>query len=430
MNAYYKILILLYTLFLNCILIAGDANFSSVTRAKTLSLNGMFFAGADGLQPVLGNPSMLSLLNSRGIEVYVVDYIGQYEFENTHNKVSRSFLDDDFSFGGGVFWNFSPSFTAALSIQRAADYNVNWPFANFFNADSLSSLLTFNFFNELSIDAASMSFAYSFDNVSLGASANFYYVEHNTSFPRSNDRWTQGQGQAGYQFNYSQEGYSFGFNLGASFQLNDQLRIGVMGKSGYKTDLKGSASGSMFAVLDSTASVVNLASTFEMPWEFGGGVVYKMNEDIIVNLDLKYSLWGSIQKSFDLTFDNSVWQQNLSSVDSLTGINASSFNFSFDNTIDAGLGLEYKTSDLVLRTGYRFSQSPNSDFTYNLLFPSVNQHWISLGIGYQDERLFIDASVAYAFSISKEVSSPTARNLSGTYSSTVVLPVVTLRYSL
>ncbi|MDO8550763.1 MAG: outer membrane protein transport protein [Ignavibacteria bacterium] len=425
-----SILIFLLIFLLNTFIIAGDANFNSASRAKTLSLNGLYFAGADGLQPVLGNPSTLSLLNSRGIEFFIIDHIGQHKFENLQNNLFQSFQDDDFSFGGGAYWSFSHSFTAALSYQRAIDYKVSWPFTNLFSNDSSSSLLAFDFYNQITIDAASASFAFKFDQVSVGGSANFYYVAQHTSFPRSNERWNQGSGLAAYQFNYNLDGYSFGFNLGASFQVIDQIGAGIMTRSGYKVDLEGTAESSMFAQLDSSSSLVNLSGNFEMPWVFGGGIVYEWTDDLIINLDMQYNLWNGIQKTFDFTFDNSSWQQNLSSIDSLTTITAASFTLSFDNSIDAGLGIEYKTSDLVLRTGYRFSQSPNTDDTYNMLFPSVDQHWVSIGIGYQKENLLIDAAIAYAFGIAKEVMKPGIRNLSGSYSSTMIMPNVTIRYLL
>jgi long-subunit fatty acid transport protein len=65
-----------------------------------------------------------------------------------------------------------------------------------------------------------------------------------------------------------------------------------------------------------------------------------------------------------------------------------------------------------------------------MLFSSVDQHWVSLGIGYQDENLLIDAVVAYAFGISTDVINSEFRNLTGNYSSTVVLPAITFRYLL
>lgn len=425
----HPIIILLILLF-NFSLIAGDANFSTVSRAKTLSLNGLYFAGNDGFQCVLGNPSMLSFLNSNGLEVYVTDNTGRQEFENQEGDVYKSFSNNDFSLGGGLYWTFSESFAAALSYQRAFDFNVDWPYAKFFSNDSTSSLLAFDFFNKITIDAASVSFAFKFDQLSVGASVNYYYVEEHTKFPRSNERWDQGLGLAGYEFGYNQDGHSFGFNVGASLQLNDQLRFGMMTRSSFKTDLSGTAVSNMFAQIDSTASTVDLSGTFEMPWVVGGGLVYDWTDNLTVNFDLEYNLWSGIQKSFDLSFDNSIWRQNLSAVDSLTGINATSFNLSFENSLDAGVGIEYKTSNLHLRTGYRFSQSPITDEAYTMLFPTVDKHWISLGIGYRDENLLIDLTVAYAFGVSREVSNASIKNLSGRYKSSSVLPAITIKYLL
>ncbi len=430
MKLFTSILIFLQIFLLSTVIFAGETNFTMASRAKTLSLNGLYFAGTDGLQSILGNPSMLSQLSSKGIELFIVDHIGQHEYENLQGDLFKSFQDDDFSFGGGIFWALSPAFTAALSYQRAIDYKVNWPFANLFSTDSSSSLLAFDFYNQITVDAASASFASSINQFSIGASANFYFIEQHTAFPRSNERWNQGLGLAGYQFNYNQDGYSFGFNLGASLQINNRFRVGVMTRSGFKADLEGTAESNMFAQLDSASSSVDLSGTFELPWIFGAGLNYEWTENLRINLDVQYSLWNGIQKTFDLTFENATWQQNLSSRDSLTDINSSSFNFYFKNSIDAGLGVEFSTSDLVLRGGYRFSQSPNSDNTYNLFFPSVDQHYISFGIGYRDESLIVDASLAYVFGLSKEVIKPVMRNSSGNYSSTLILPNITFRYLL
>jgi len=430
MKTKYFILIPLFILSLNINLIAGDPGFSSSARAKTVALNGMYFTGMDGLQPVLGNPSVLALLNSGGVEMYIANHIGQHEFKNTRNEMYKSFNDDDYSFGGGIFWSFSPLFTAALSYQRATDYHVNWPYTNLFSLDSISALIAFDFFNEITIDAATVSTGIGFENFSFGASIHYYFVEHILSFPKTNERWNQGLGQAAYQLSYNQDGNAFGFNLGVSYQANDQLRFGVFAKSGFKADLDGTASGNLLRDLDSTASLVNINSSLEMPWEFGGGILYELNEDLKLNFDIKYSLWGSIEKSIAIDFENPVWQQRLSSIDSLTGINASNLNLSYDNSFDAGVGLEYYTSNLILRTGYHFSQSPNTDATYNMLFPSVDQHIISIGIGYRDKNLIIDAAVAYAFGVEREVTGAAVKNSSGRYSSSMVLPAVTLRYLL
>ena len=422
-------LLIIFLVIVNYSVIAGDTNFSTISRAKTLSLNGLYFAGTDGLQSVLGNPAMLSHLNSKQLEFFVTDNIGQYKYENLKNNLFESYQDDDFSFGGGIFWSFSPSLTAALSYQRAIDYKISWPFVNLFKTDSASSLLAFDYYNQITIDAASASVAIGFNNFSVGASINLYYAEQHSAFPRSNEMWKQGVGLAGYQINYNQDGYSFGFNIGAALQISEKLRAGIMTKSGFSVDLDGSAETRMFSDLDSISSAVNLSGTFEIPWVLGAGLVYDWTDDLTINIDLQYSLWDGIQKTFDFTFDNSKWQQNLSSVDSLTAITSSSFTLALKNSIDAGIGVQYKTSNVILRAGYRYSQSPNADITYNMLFPAVDQHIISAGVEYRMEKLIADVGLAYSFGVTRNINKESSL-LAGKYSSDTYTPSVTLRYEL
>jgi long-subunit fatty acid transport protein len=207
------------------------------------------------------------------------------------------------------------------------------------------------------------------------------------------------------------------------------MQIGVMARSGYLADLSGTAQSRYFADLDSAASEVDLSSKFEIPWVFGGGLVYKLSESLTINADLQYSMWSNTQESMDFDFNNSIWQNNLPSNDSLSGIRADKFILDFNNTIDAGIGLNLKLSDLDLRFGYRFSQSPNSESTYSYLFPAVDQHRISIGLGYVDENLSADLSVAYAFGTEKEING-TTKGFNGKYNGSLVIPVLTIRYSL
>jgi len=430
MKFYFTILIIYLTV-ISCInSFAGDTNLSAVTKAKTLSLNGLYFAGTDGIQSVLGNPSMLSYLNSGGIEVFVFDQFGQHKFENLQDEIYKSLNNDEFNFGGGIYWTFSQSFTAALSYQRSLDYKIDWPFLKFFSNDSTSSILGFIYSNELTIDAASASFAFKLNNFSVGGAAHLYYVENYVAFPRSNERWNDGLGLAAYQFNYNQDGYSYGFNLGASMQVDEKFRIGLMASSGFSTHLEGSASSIMFSQLDSASSIVKLSSTVEIPWIFGGGLFYDFTDYVKLNFDVQYNLWSGIQKTFDFSFNDQLWQQKLSMVDSLTGLKGSSFTLEFNNSLDIGVGMEYKIANVFLRTGYRFLQSPNSEASYNMIFPSVDRHRISIGISYQDNDFIFDAAVCYTIGVSKDVKRTAVQNTRGSYSSSMVTPAITIKYLL
>ncbi|MEO8399949.1 MAG: hypothetical protein ABI550_09080, partial [Ignavibacteriaceae bacterium] len=66
-----------------CPSFAGDTNFNSIFGTRTFSLNGLYFAGVDGLSNVLSNPAGLSFLNKKGIELSVSDQISSHQFESS-----------------------------------------------------------------------------------------------------------------------------------------------------------------------------------------------------------------------------------------------------------------------------------------------------------------------------------------------------------
>ncbi len=410
---------------------AGGADLNTVSRAKTSSLNGLYFAGGDGLNSVLGNPAGLIKSSNGYLELSIADLIGQQKFEGDTQGLHKSYEDDHFALGTGLAWSFSRDFILGLSYQRAINYNVDWPFVAYQSTDTTSSISSLNLYNRFKVNSASISGAVRFDQLTIGITASAYQVKLETAFPLENRFWydSSSTGLAAYQFNYNEDAWTYGFGLGLLYEVSPDLQIGVMARSGYSADLTGKAQSNYFADLDSAASETDLSSKFEIPWVFGGGLVYKLSENLTINADLQYSMWSNIQQAMDFDFNNSTWQNNIPLKDSLSGIRANKFILDFQNTIDAGFGVDLHLTEIDLRFGYRFSQSPNSESTYSYLFPSVNQHRVSLGLGYVDENLSFDLSVAYAFGMDKKISN-SANGFNGKYNSSLVIPTLTMRYSL
>lgn len=411
---------------------AGGADLNVIPGAKTLALDGLYFAGGNGLNSVLGNPAGLIKISNKYLELNIADIIGQQKFEGDTKGLHKSYKDDHFALGGGLAWSFSPNFIMALSYQRAINYNVNWPFIALQKSDSAFSVSAFELHNRIMVNAASVSGAIRFNKITLGVSLSAYQLEQETAFPRENPLWydSVSVGLASYQFQYKEDAWTFGFGAGILFEVSNNLQVGIMARSGYSADLSGTAQSNMFGDIDSvTVSKVNLSSKYEIPWVFGAGLVFNLQENLKINIDLQYSLWGSTQKSINYSFNNPVWQNGLSDYDSLTGLRGDKLILDYNNSIDAGIGLDYLLDNINLRAGYRFSQSPNSSSTYSYLFPSVNQNWITIGLGYSDENFTADLGLAYAFGVNKNITG-TKTNFDGTYDSNLVLPTITIRYTL
>jgi long-subunit fatty acid transport protein len=424
----YNLLSIIFFLSVTVSCFAGGSEIFPLNGAKTLSLNGLYFAGSDGVVNSVTNPASLIFVENYGIEFSINDRLSENQFNRYNNTLFRSFRNDEYIINGGVYFSITKNIKVGVSYQPSIKYNVEWPYANFFSKDSLSSLLVFDFFNRLTIEAFAPSAAFRFGNFTVGVAPIAYRIKSSLAFPRSNAAWGNFN-SAGYQFEYDQEGWAYGFSLGVISQINPELRFALSVRSGYSSNLKGSAVSSMFSDLYSASSKVNLTSKLEIPWIFGVGALYTLSPELTLNLDGQYSLWGSVQKSMNLSFDNAVWQGNLSTVDQLTGITGSSFNLTYKNTIDIGVGLEYiPEGDLSYRFGYKYSQSPNQQETYNMLFPSGDQHWFSAGFGLREENFLLDGTVSYAIGFSKSITNGVVNNINGKYSYNVIIPSVTLKY--
>jgi opacity protein-like surface antigen len=411
-------------------ILAGGLNLKPAMGTRTLSLDGLYFAGVDGVASTIVNPAGLGFLTGKQINLSVIDRIGQEKFDNSIKGPFLSFNDDIYSFGGGIYLNFSEGFTGAVSYGRIVDYEVDWPYALFRKSDTLSAVHAFDMFNRIYVDAITPALSIKLGNIFLGLSGNGYHIKQEVAFPRGNDLWFQGLGEAAYQIDYSQDAWAFGVTFGIIVNFSNNLKAGLTVRSGYKADMKGTAKSNLLGDIDSVSSFTDVSSNFEMPWEIGAGINYNLSENLCLNIDFAYNLYGSIQKDETFNLNNSTWQNRLSGVDSLTGLNPQSFPLQYNNSIEAGIGIEYSApGGLTYSAGYRYSQSPNADVTYSMLSPQVDQHWFSIGINYIDENIIIDASIAYSLGLSKQIIS-TVPNLTGKYSSNIFVPSITLHYIL
>lgn len=427
MKKIFTVIFLVLVLGLTCSINAGDVSLRSISQAKSSSLNGLYIAGIDEMNNVLNNVAGLAHLNSRFVELSLVDLIGQSELDNPTNGLYRSFQQDNVALSAGIIYPLSEKIVIALSYQRAYDYDVNWPFAVLTSTDSSSVLQTFDLFNNISVDAILPSVSFRFGSLSVGASVNIFNVKYESAFPITNFEWNDTLGLPAYQMEYDMDAWSFGFNAGLMYDVSEDLRLGAFVRSSFSADLKGSVKSELLSSIDSVSAESEVTTTLEYPWILGAGLLYKFSAEWIVNLDFQYSLFGSSSESLVMNYSDPGWSTKNFQTDPLTGVNPSNILLAFEDAFDAGVGLEYMFTDWSLRSGYRFSQSQNNDASYNFLFPTVDQHWISLGLGYNDSIYFVDLTAAYAFGADTEIIS--IPSVSGNYDSQTINVSFTLKYA-
>lgn len=434
-----KIFLLIGILLISQKSFSGDANFKSYFGARTLALNGMYIAGVDGLTSNLNNPSSITYMDGSGIDVAFFAKIGEYTYYNPENGAYTSYREENPRVAFGGFWDISEKATISLGYFPVIDYQIDWPYAMLVGNDLNQVILTFEMFNKISVDAISFTIGYDLGTLALGLALNAYQIRHQMAFPIATPDWDSNSIVRGaYQFNYDQDAWTFGVNLGVSWNLSSKVKIGALIRSGYQADLSGTATSNMFydiAIADTNFSgtpppaEVSMKSTVEFPWIIGVGMLYDLRENLHLNIDFLYSLWGGVQNNMTMEFDDQIWNDGLAERDSVTGIQASTLNFPAENSIEIGIGIEYYTSpDLVLRAGYRFSQTSNKPETYNLAFPTVSQHWVSAGIGFEEENYQINLSAAYAFGVEENVQQTENEYWYGQYNGNTFIPALSLIY--
>lgn len=406
---------------------AGGTETFHLTGSKTLSLNGLYFAGADGIIKSLNNPAGLMNYYPTGAEFSVLNRLAQNRFESSGKGLFKSFRNDEILYGGGVFWGLSENFKLAAAYQPDINYNIEWPFARNFSADTISSLLVFDYYNRIKSDAISLSAAYRTGKFSFGISPVLYRVTFNSAFPLVNPGWPDNK-NAAYQVENSLEGWAFGFVAGVIGDLNPDLKVGLSVKSAYKADIEGTGKSKFFSDILSAASESEIKTSIESPWILGLGTLYSLGGKWNINFDIRYSMWGSVPEMLKIEYSQPGWSEPMSIQDPLSGITGSSINSNFRNAIDLGLGIEFLSSETFsYRFSYRFSQSHNEDEGYSMFFPTVDQHWLSLGFGLHDEFIILDAAIAYGIGPVVNIGQ-NGKNTAGEYGYGVVIPVISLKY--
>jgi len=406
----------------------GGTDYNPFAGSKTLALNGMYYAGTDNAFSF--NPSAIIDLEGFNISLSVIDKIGQQEFASPLNGLRRSYSEDKFNFSGALSWKYN-ALALALSYYPVVDFHVSWPYTVLRERNNTKTVRAFDLLSSTQITVISPSAAYDLGFLTIGLSANIYMMKFKSDFPIMNESWFSGTGELGYQFRYEEDGMGYGGTIGALMQLGDDLRLGAMVKTPVKIDLSGTGISNMFAELDSAATETDLGGTFEIPLTIGGGVLFNLSPALTLNADASYLFWGSTEKVFDYEIQNNAWTNRLNNTDAITGINAETITLNLENSFSAGIGIEYLPGGAVhYRAGYRYSKSPYSAETYNMLLPAVDTHDFSFGIGYFEEKYSIDLTLLYSAGLSKSISNTTVPVNSGKYKSRTVVPALTLSYKL
>jgi len=167
---------------------------------------------------------------------------------------------------------------------------------------------------------------------------------------------------------------TWGWNIGAMFQVTPTTRLGVSYRSKLDHELGGD--------LEVGATKTNVTADLETPDNFSLALSQKFGADLEILADATWTGWSSVKQ--------------LTAVNDATGRPAASVLFNYENTWRFGLGGKYQLNPgWNLRAGIAYDQSPVPDAeSRTMTVPDSDRIWLSVGARWQINKA---ASVDFAY---------------------------------
>jgi long-chain fatty acid transport protein len=183
--------------------------------------------------------------------------------------------------------------------------------------------------------------------------------------------------------------WSFGYNLGLLYELNDNTRIGAAYRSSVKHTLKGDAefqgvpSGlAPFPVFKNGG----VSAGIKLPDSFSVSIAHRIAPEWTVMADVTWTNW-SVLNELRVKFDNPLQSDAVTVTD-------------WRDSYRYSLGVTYAPGgDWTYRAGVAYDETPIPDAQHRTpRIPGGNRFWTAAGVGYKISRLMtVDVGYAHLF---------------------------------
>jgi long-chain fatty acid transport protein len=355
-------------------------------------------AAAENASTIFFNPAGMTRLPGKQVSAAVHAIRAQAEFTNSGGSAAPLGLASpggnggdagDWAFvpNGYLSWQMSPRLWLGLGLSvpfgLKTEYDEGW-------VGRFQSQLA-----EIKTIDINPSIAFKLnETVSLGAGISYQIAE--VKFRRSAILPPGAEGRVNLDV---EDNGSWGFNLGAMFNLGTSTRVGVSYRSTIEHDLEGTVITRGGAV---GTQVNSVKLTAELPDTLSVGLSHRLNPKFELLGDITYTRWSEI-KALPLVATST-------SLVGATGATLDTFNFQFKDTYRIGLGGNYQWSDaMTLKAGVAYDKSPVTDFYRLATLPDADRFWVAIGAKYRMSRqATLDFGYAHIF-----IDDPSIRQVRG-----------------
>ena len=315
----------------------------------------------------------------------------------------------------------SEDFTFGVGIKSSFGAGTDWAQDSFARYVSTKTVL----------ESASLLFSGAYDvNDQWSFGAGVDITESKLSESKALNQQTTTDAQSQIKGNDT----AWGYNLSTLYKLNDRHQFGLVYKSAIELEyegevhLDGLSSATLLAVFGGSQFSTRAEGNLELPQSVALGYSFRPDDQWILNFDVQWMDWSSIEQQ-NFEFPNaSVLQQSV--------LNPSAdLPLDWESTVSYGIGAEYAyTDDFRVRFGYTYNPSPIPDANFHTFLPDANSHNFSVGFGWNlAANVVLDtAYMALVFedrTVSNNVGASVGGNIDGEYEEYVHFASLTLTYT-
>ncbi|WP_243369827.1 outer membrane protein transport protein [Geotalea sp. SG265] len=260
------------------------------------------------------------------------------------------------------------------------------------------------------------------DKLSVAAGFNAQYlkatlsnaIDFGTIFAFAGVAGVTPQSMDGY-VTFRADNWSWGYNLGALYELTPGTRVGVAYRSRVRHTLSGSADFDRVPALNPTPRFVDtgITSTVTMPDSVTMGIRHNLSSQMAAVADITWTNWSTIDE-LRIRFDNPA------ETDAVTTVH-------WRDTFRYSIGGIYMPGLWTFRMGAAYDQSPVPDAANATpRVPDSDRIWLAAGLGYKfNKGISVDAGYAHLFFTEGEIKKEAAGEnllrgaLAGSYESSV-----------
>ncbi|OUR72225.1 long-chain fatty acid transporter [Methylophaga sp. 41_12_T18] len=209
--------------------------------------------------------------------------------------------------------------------------------------------------------------------------------------------------------------WSWGYNLGLTYQLQPATRLGLAYRSKISHTVKGDGK-----LKSATGAIVfdeKLEARMTVPESLSFAVHHEINNQWSIMADATWTRWSRFQ-ALIITSENGNFNENKEE--------------KWENTMRYGIGVDYKHNDKwTFRSGIAYDESPVSDDYRTARIPGNDRKWLSVGASYQlQDNIIIDAGYTHLFVSNPKIDETDSNGytLKGEYEASVDLLAVQVRW--